>query len=602
MEYDGSWNWEVDLYHEEEQLHNFFHLLRFCDCQNRTVLFQFLENKIHDYCNTMGRNNLEAQYFDLHNLPDIIVRCINKGMFFNGQEIIESFFKEAFSVHHYLAMQNFQKVFPNEYDSFYKNNYYKVKSSLRNIILDEIEFLEDTCMEYQLDMFIDSIPDILHEFGLRYTKSFEAKIYELCGTTPQLQTSKFRSKKSLYREIDQEKQSFENVKENARNWLFGPDEVWLEEQEIADLISNSYINPMLKAELMKVLDRTSSQYVYDFLQTEASTNLLMAALNESCQQLPRLESHLHMIILRHLVQGDQELLIKLVGFCAESFMMIMYREEPVIRVDQFESSDIYAHYLVDNELLREIVFTHLFLQDELWIRFIHLPCFIFCYAFILCFDYMDEQVIQANQEAWRDIWGDNSAKLKYAIKENGRIDSSIYYMEYGVYNFKRNDWESRMYRVFEELNPFDFNQFYVYPRIKEYLTIIGNKNDERKVLNHLSLCKIKFEYTRSGNPYSSMYEVTDELHMIDCLDIAKGWDPYPEKIPKAKWKQLQLNEDICKRDNDNWTLLVYKITDIELLKELGIYSEILKFINKIESVSARFSNSDYSTIERDSYF
>ncbi|WP_156130231.1 hypothetical protein [Paenibacillus durus] len=99
---------------------------------------------------------------------------------------------------------------------------------------------------------------------------------------------------------------------------------------------------------------------------------------------------------------------------------------------------------------------------------------------------MDEQSDEALQEFWFDLWGSNSYKLKYTLKNEGRTDSSIYYAEYGTYNFKHYDWEGCMYRMFEELSPSHFNQFHVEPKIKAYLDQLGYEDDDRKVLNHLS--------------------------------------------------------------------------------------------------------------------
>ncbi|WP_253957311.1 restriction endonuclease [Paenibacillus oleatilyticus] len=80
MEYDGSWNWNIDtdFFKQREELHRFFHLLRCCKPTKHPKLYHFLEIEIRDYCLTMDRGNLEARYSDLHNLPDIIVRCIKK--------------------------------------------------------------------------------------------------------------------------------------------------------------------------------------------------------------------------------------------------------------------------------------------------------------------------------------------------------------------------------------------------------------------------------------------------------------------------------------------------------------------------------------------
>ncbi|AKP48560.1 hypothetical protein BSM4216_3382 [Bacillus smithii] len=45
-----------------------------------------------------------------------------------------------------------------------------------------------------------------------------------------------------------------------------------------------------------------------------------------------------------------------------------------------------------------------------------------------------------------------------------------------------------------------------------------------------------------------------------------------------------------------WKIYVYKIKDMEMLKELGVYDQIYKFIEKIEQIYSRFLKKDFSLI------
>jgi hypothetical protein len=60
-------------------------------------------------------------YSDLHNLPDIIVRCVRKGISFSEREIINKYYEQAFSVRHYQAMEKCKEVNPEEYEEFNQN-------------------------------------------------------------------------------------------------------------------------------------------------------------------------------------------------------------------------------------------------------------------------------------------------------------------------------------------------------------------------------------------------------------------------------------------------------------------------------------------------
>jgi len=44
-------------------------------------------------------------------------------------------------------------------------------------------------------------------------------------------------------------------------------------------------------------------------------------------------------------------------------------------------------------------------------------------------------------------------------------------------------------------------------------------------------------------------------------------------------------------------ILIYKIEDVELLKEIGTYNGVLKFVEELENTYSRFLNGDYSQIK-----
>lgn len=600
---DYSWKWGPDLLDDlpngEEELHRFYHLLRCCDPYLHPTLVNFLEKEIKNYCLVMGRGNKEGQYIDLHNLPGFIVQCIEKGMSFDGKDILTQFYKEAFSVHHYMAMEEFQEVFPEEYSIYHDTYFKKLKKEIKDILLAEIEFLDALCMDYELDMLVDNIPNIFDHFGVRYTKQFGEKVASLCGRRPILPGDKKIGKRStvIYKDEDEKEQSLEVVKENAENWLFGPIEIELEDEQILEFITGSELQSSLKKELKRVLSNDYSHYIHDYLQTRESINLLLDALQD-IENLPEQESSICIVLIQHILNQNINLkLADLVGFCAETFLLFMYREEPVIRASEFLSSDIYTHYLKNDPGLCEIVFENLILQDTQWIRFLHIPIYIFCYAFITCMEFRNEEDSEESpQEFWKEILGSNSDKLKRTINNDKGINKSIYYAEFGSYYFKNYDWERRMFRMYEELDPFQFNRLFVGPIIEEYLNQLGYENEESKVINHLSLCEYQFIYDNSGSPDSSIASISDELSMFEHLNITKDWSPYPKQLSKKTFNQLKNNKDICTKRNDKCSVQVYKIKDVNLLKELGAYEEALELIQELERVHVRFSSGDYSSL------
>ncbi|UKS24180.1 AAA family ATPase [Paenibacillus sp. HWE-109] len=599
MEYDGSWNWEVDtdFFNQREELHRFFHLLRSSDPKRHPTLFRFLETKINDYCLSMNRGELESKYADLHNLPDIIIRCIKKGMTFNGKDIIAKYYESAFSLFHYSAMKKFQEVFSEEYDAFHTTYFHKLKNGMKNNILSEIELLQEFSMDLELDILIDAIPDILKEFGLRYTKQFGQKVNSLCGREPAAVTQKKKvAQKPSHDYIDREEQLYEIVKEDAEQWLFGPSETYLDEEQIVEFILKSNINPAIKAKMNQVLETGSPHHIFNFLQTKESIDLLFASLFDFDCIFSKQESALSMTMLSYIGQNNRELIKKLVNFCAESFYLFIYQEEPILRLNEFLSSDVYNYYLKNDVSLQEVVYRHVIMRDEQWVRFLHIPLFIFSHAFLWTMASQGDELDEL-EKYYHELWGDNFYKFKLETRHAFRPEVSIYYANYGVYYFKCYEWERCMHKMFEELNPFHFNKSYVEPMIKKYLDKLENGDDDSKVLNHLFHCRIEFEYNNSGIQQSSGCCISDEISLIENLEIANVLDAYPKLMKKSKFKELQKNKTLCEKKEKVWRILLYKVEDVELLKELGIYAELLNFVKQVECIYTRFMSGDYSQIK-----
>lgn len=582
---------DVDFAKNGEELHRFFDLLRICDPNNQIELFNFLETVIKGYCSTMGKGDLDAQYIDLQNLPDIIARCVNKGMIFNGENIIRDFYAQAFSAFHFKFMKEFQEVFPEDYNAFKKTHYNDLKRNLKNIVLDEIEFLVEECRYYELDLLVDDIPNLLKEFGLRFTEKFGNQIYEICGRKPisvNKQNIEFNTPLEDY--VDREELDLEVIKDDAKRWLFGPKEIYIEENQVGELILNSGLNGVIIEELMRINESGTPRFIYNMLDTEESYNMLIQVIkNNNINEIPEKESYLSMMILYEISGKDKMRLAKLLNFCAECTFLIMYKEEPILRINNFLSSEIYEFYLKDDPELREIVFDNLILKDEQWIRFIHVHVFIFCHAFIIS-QHFDEDELE---KYYIDLWGNNFIKLKHVTKYNKITRTSVGYVDFGTYYFKNYYWEGSMYRMVEELMPFHFNKHYTESKLEDYLNSLGKDGDDIKVMNHISSCKYQLEYNESAELCGHSSLLNDELSLIEHLNIAE--EPYFDEvnIDVERLQKLQETEGFCIKKEGIWKLNLYEIKDMELLKELGFYDEILSFIKKVENVHSRFSNGVY---------
>lgn len=153
-----------------------------------------------------------------------------------------------------------------------------------------------------------------------------------------------------------------------------------------------------------------------------------------------------------------------------------------------------------------------------------------------------------------------------------------------------------MFRIFEELNPNFFNRIFVEPMLKSYLNKLGNGDEESKVLKHISLCRIEIGYTREGTFISS--EISDELSLIEHLSIAEDVYMLPNLLKKSKLKKFLKDKIVYETVDGTFLLKLYELKDVMLLKELGIYYNVLRFIKDVEKTYARFLKADYSQIKK----
>ncbi|WP_208946054.1 restriction endonuclease [Bacillus safensis] len=592
--------WDIDILEQEKgSLDRFFDLLRIYLTQNQKQprLYKFLEYKINQYCIDMGSNDpKEYQYNDLHNLPGYIVSCTNIGMAFNGYELIDKYFKNAFSVFHYKAMERFREIFPKEYEIFFESFNSKIRKNIKQLIFSELDFLDEYSMDVELDILIDSIPDLCDYFGVQYSIEMDKEIELLYGRSPtRINNDHSIMNSHLSNEHNSSEHDISTVKYNAYDWMYGKEESLIEIGEVIELISKSKLSNVVKDQLNLALDNYSPVYIYQLLNTKESLNLLISTLEkDNGSMLPERESHLYMKMLTHLTQDDSTVLRQLIDFCFDSFCSFMYREKPLFRKGELLKSDIYRDHLADNPPLKNIVYKHLIIEDEQWLRFIHIPLFVACFSMSICFSIDDDELL----DFYPEIWGENSKKIKRIQLENGKELSELFYPEFGEYYIYNSEWESILYRLFEELKPYHFNQFYVEPAIKRFMKHLGDGDESSKVLQLISTMELLLEYDQHDeiNHMGQQYSISDEQNLIEKLGIAdfNFWDL--PSISQNTFTHL-LKGGLIKRKVHNWQMPVYKIENICLLKELGVYNHSLTSIKKIDNLLKRFENGDYSQIK-----
>lgn len=577
-----------DMVEQYGTLNRIFHLIRCGDLKNQPELFQFVEEKIKNYCMMMGsEDSIQDQYYDLQNLPDIIFRCVEKGITFNGLVIMEKYYDEAFSINHYSAFKKFKNIFPQEYVSFESKCSGK-KLNIKQIVFWEVDFLEEYGMEFELDILLDNLSDAFEKLGMHYTKEFEDKIYEICGRKPYKYEWDYVPHKNSEDNVFGQEEDFHEVMWQAREWLFGPRELDLEDEMVKEIVRSSNLIGSIKSTLLSVIETSSPYYMYNIITSNNSVYLLIDALVESGNsEFPKTEGELSAIIITYICGNNMNISGELIAFCAECFTLFINQDKAVIRTKEFFSSDIYNIYLKDNQKLKEIVFNYLVFDDGKWILFKNVLLFIFSFAVYLAYENINGEDISDVFDVFRYLFEDNFIKLKKLIRTDSGQQQDIFYTDSGCYSLKNYEWEGSLCRLLAEFSPIQFLENYVQPKLKSYLKKVDGEDHRKRIEKYLKDIHLSYIISEEGEVNGSKMQINEVLSLIEHLYIAEL--PYElfneiyietEKI--EEWKEQGF---LVKNYSKEWELKLFEITDFNVIRKLGLDKQIREFLDKLEEVA-----------------
>jgi DNA polymerase III delta prime subunit len=581
-----------EIYHMDEDnlLSNIFHLLRLCDTKKNYILFKFLQDYIYEYCENMGTSSFYANYFELYNFPGLIKLAVSKGMKFDGKIVINNYFRVIYNVHHYLAMDRFEEIFKEDYTDYKEKNQNYLKSNIKTIILESLDYFEDEEMCIQSDILVDSIPELLKKYRLRYTEKFKKYIFDIAGRVYEPKNEKlFRNTVNIEIEKTDDEIDYEQTVDEAYEWLFEYETYYLNDDEILSKIFESNLSDKIKTELEIIIYDRNPWYIYEFLLTESSLERFISIwIKERFDYIPHNVYMFFSYILHNIGKNDGNVIKKIIGFCAEYCNSIMHYEEAVISEKNFNDSEVYSLYVKGDEPFEKLLFQTVLKKSGNWIvindRFIMLFCFVMIMSGCNENDFCNYFFIE------------NFDKLQIKDMYPESYNTSYAYFQYGYYSFKNHNWERIIYRLFEEIDTYNFNQKHIHPLLNEFLNRLDTSNNDSRVVSLLERIKLTVDVLPSCEINSIQMVICDALSAAEYLDIGDIADMWVTKFTKEQMKLLRNQKSICKKNNGKYVIEIYKEKDISILTKLGLYDILLNFLNLIEKICLRFSEGDYSNI------
>lgn len=177
------------------------------------------------------------------------------------------------------------------------------------------------------------------------------------------------------------------------------------------------------------------------------------------------------------------------------------------------------------------------------------------------------------------------------------IKDSVYsygYFEYMGYTFRNYKLERIIYRLFEEIDTWNFNRKHVYALFDEFLGTLDMSNNDSKVL-------LSVDILPSGEIDSSNILICDALSVAEYLDIGDIIDMWLIELTEEQINLLRKRKSICKKKRDKYVVEVFKEKDTSILKRAKLFGVVLELLERIEKVCLRFSEGDYSNILYNEY-
>ncbi|MCR1900143.1 RNA helicase domain-containing protein [Irregularibacter muris] len=589
----GDLDGDFEIYHDDEDhaLNRVFHLIRLCDRHKNIVLYNFLQEYIHDYCKSMGRNEFYANYFELLEFPRVIKRFCLKGMKFDGSSIIENYYRSIYNIEHYMAMDEFEEVFKDEYSIFKEKNQSEIKNNIKTIILESLDYFDIEDMFVQMDMLIDSIPDILKKYGLRYTKGFKKDIFNIAGRVYEPENKKTLSDRSDIEIEEAENEiDYKQVIYESYEWLFGNEMYSLNDDEILSRVHESNLSDKIKLELKTIIKDRRPWYIYEYLSIESSLEkFILLWTEEGLDFIPHDINIFFYSILYTMVKKDSGIAKKLVGFCAEFYFNIFHQDEAIISEKSFRESNLYSFYIKDDEAFENFIFQTILRKSENWIIVENELLMIYCFVKVVSSDSEDNYY-------YSTLFSGNFDKVQIKSLHSGIYDTSYGYFEYMGYTFRNHKLERIIFRLFEEIDTFNFNYKHVYVVFSEFLDTLNMTNNDSKVLSLLEKIELSVEILPSGEIDSTNMVICDALSAAEYLDIGDIIDMWLIELTEEQINLLWKRKNICKKNGDKYIVEVYKERDISILKQLKLYGVVLELLKQIEKIHLKFLEGDYSNI------
>lgn len=553
---------------ETEWANTAYHLARISRMEEGSPVRTFITGFVERFFDQMDQEGMFQGVNEKINFIGLVRVCEQKGIHFDGRTLMEQYQKHAFLAMEWVSFKEFAKIYPRIFAEISSEYLKFMKAHIKDIILESLEFFRAEDELYQMDLLTDEIPDILKEYGLRYTEKYKLKIQAIAGRYHEKPKGKYLFASDPAFAGRKEDEDYEQAKEQGYGELFWESDYFLEEKECVRTIRELKFSPEMEQHLLAVMESKSPWYVYEMFRIRQNLQLFRSV----CETLHLEQIPLHIdlfmnVFLFGMTKDAPELSGQMVGFCAEYAAELFGRETPRLTEKKFKSLPVYEMYLVDNPQLEKILFEHILVRQDKWVDVKNELLMLY----FLC------RVMSREEEFdWETVFSHFMPRI---AKKNRGETGKIYQPEFEPY--RNEQWESWTLRLLRELDGGKLYRQYILPCIKEFLSQISENGD--RVLGLLERIQLQISIDADGEISSEQMYIPDELHLIEGLHVAYLSGTFVEKLTEEELRLLGNRKSICEKRKTETMVYVYREKNAGFLKKCGIYRVLEEFLSQAEA-------------------
>ncbi|WCR27524.1 restriction endonuclease [Paenibacillus thiaminolyticus] len=435
----------------------------------------FIENKVQYLCSSLHEDEYPLSYDDMVEFPYLIKAAIPLKINLDGNLLINDYYKRSRFAEHLLMLNNFEEIFPKEFADFKKINYKSIKRNIRFVLLEDVDFFASDGEYDRIAYLIDMIyPEILENYKLRDSKSFRKELWRAADYSNDEDDENNKrwleliesNKEKIGNEEENERQ-IEELMKAERDALLGVTKEMLDDEDIIDFIQKNTQTATEASELIFLLENEEPWYIGPFLSNLDRLSLLLTFFHEE-KKLPQTSASFFEKFAFYLIHQ----------YCDRASIS---DSNPIV--------EMFSEFAFDMMRRGEIVFSeqtvknHSAFKDKLETDQIDLATLLSCPFLVQRGKWYEFQTLAFHSYL--------SLKKFLCHSEKER---NVSYIDFLNLRDSFVDIEHDIWILCSELDLHNFNQYYLFPILKDYLVAIDTTNPKTVCSSTLSFLELTLDF------------------------------------------------------------------------------------------------------------